>query len=93
MMTSDYFTFAQSALVYSVDELEKADLENFLRLVRSKKNQNWSPEMIETHLVANVAHRIKKQYPNLKKEERLGIAEEMITAMIERIIKEEIDLQ
>ena len=92
-MTSDYFMLAQSALVYSVDEIEKADLENFLRLIRSKKNQNWSHEMIETHLVANVADRIKRQYPKLKKEERLGIAEEMIQAMVERILSEKIDVQ
>jgi len=92
-MTSDYFMLAQSALVYSVDELEKADLENFLRFIRSKKNQKWSPDMIETHLVANVADRIRRQYPKLKKDERLGIAEEMIQAMIERILAEEIDIQ
>jgi hypothetical protein len=92
-MTSDYFMLAQSALVYSVDELAKADLENFLRFIRSKKNQKWSPDMIETHLVANVADRIRRQYPKLRKDERLGIAEEMIQAMIERILAEEIDVQ
>ena len=92
-MTSDYFMLAQSALVYSVDELAKADLENFLRFIRSKKNQKWSPDMIETHLVANVADRIRRQYPKLRKDERLGIAEEMIQAMIERILAEEIDFQ
>jgi hypothetical protein len=84
---------AQSALVYSVDELAKADLENFLRFIRSKKNQKWSPDMIETHLIANVADRIRRQYPKLRKDERLGIAEEMIQAMIERILAEEIDVQ
>jgi len=92
-MTSDYFMIAQSALVYSVDELAKADLENFLRFIRSKKNQKWSPDMIETHLIANVADRIRRQYPKLRKDERLGIAEEMIQAMIERILAEEIDVQ
>ena len=92
-MTSDYFMLAQSALVYSVDELARDDLENFLRLIRSKKNLNWSHEMIETHLVANVSARIKRQYPRLRKEERIGIAEEMIQAIIERIIQEEIDMQ
>jgi hypothetical protein len=92
-MTSDYFMLAQSALVYSVDELAKADLENFLRFIRSKKNQKWSPDMIETHLVANVADRIRRQYPKLRKDERLGIAEEMIQAMIERILAEQIDVQ
>ena len=92
-MTSDYFMLAQSALVYSVDELARDDLENFLRLIRSKKNLNWSHEMIETHLIANVADRIRRQYPKLRKEERLGIAEEMIEAMIERILSEKIDLQ
>jgi hypothetical protein len=89
-MTSDYFMLAQSALVYSVDELDKADLEKFMNLIRLKKELKWSHEMIETHLIANVSDRIKRQYPKLKKEERIGIAEEMIQAIIERIINEDV---
>jgi hypothetical protein len=90
VMTSDYFMLAQSALVYSVDELDKADLEKFMNLIRLKKELKWSHEMIETHLIANVSDRIKRQYPKLKKEERIGIAEEMIQAIIERIINEDV---
>lgn len=89
----EYFIIAQSALVYSIHELHKKDVENFLRLIRSKKNANWTAEMIETHLVANVAARIKRQYPKLTKQQRIIIAQEMIETMLERILNEEIDLQ
>jgi hypothetical protein len=90
-MTSDYFKLTQSALVYSVDELARVELENFLQFIRTKKELNWTHEMIETHLIANVAERIKGQYPKLKKEERIVIAEEMIQAIIERILAEDVD--
>ena len=90
---NDYFVLAQSSLVYSVDELDKADVENFLRFIRAKKNAGWTPAMIETHLVANMSAKIKRQYYRLRSPERIAIAEEMIQAIIERILREKIDVQ
>jgi len=93
MTESDYFQLAQTSLIYSIDELDHRDVAAFLQLIRSKKESGWTPEMIETHLVANIAYRIKRVYPKLKKLECHAIAEEMIQAMLERILAEEIDTQ
>lgn len=91
--SNDYFILAQSSLVYSVEELDKLDVEAFLRLIRAKKNAGWSADMIQTHLTANISARIRNQYPRLRKYQRDVIAEEMIEAMLERIIREGIDVQ
>lgn len=90
---TDYFVLAQSSLVYSVDELDRSDVENFLRFIRAKKNAGWTPAMIETHLVANMSVKIKNQYSRLRTPERIAIAEEMIQAIIERILRDKIDVQ
>lgn len=84
-MTND-FILAQSELVYSTEQLDIESLLKFVELLKDKKESGWSPEMIETHLVANISHRIKAQYPKLRKFERIGIAEEMIQAILQRII-------
>lgn len=91
--SEEYFKLAQTSLIYSIDELNKHDVENFLRLIRTKRNSGWTPEMIEVHLIANISDRIKRQYPKLRKHERQGIAEEMVQAMLERILREGIDVQ
>lgn len=91
MTESDYFTIAQTSLIYSIDELDHRDVASFLQLIRSKRDSGWTPEMIETHLIANIAERIKRIHPRLKKYQREGIAEEMIQAMLERILAENID--
>lgn len=84
-MTDD-FILAQSELIYSTEQLELDALLKFADLLKEKKEAGWSPEMIETHLVANISHRIKAQYPKLRKFERIGIAEEMIQTILQRII-------
>lgn len=90
MTESDYFVLAQSALVYSIDELDHQDVASFFTLIRSKKDSGWSAEMIETHLIANISARVKKLYPKLRKYQCTVIAEEMIQAMLERILDEKI---
>lgn len=84
---SDYFVLAQSELIYSTEELELDSLLKFVQLLKEKKKLGWSPEMIETHLVASVSHRIKDQYPRLSKFERVEIAEQMIQTILQRIIE------
>lgn len=90
MMTdADYFTLSQSALVYSIDELDHQDVDAFLQFIRAKKESGWTPEMIETHLIANISARVKRLYPKLRKYQCDIIAEEMIQAMLERILNEQ----
>lgn len=90
MTESDYFTLSQSALVYSIDELDHQDVAAFLQFIRAKKESGWTPEMIETHLIANISPRVKLLYPKLRKYQCECIAEEMIQAMLERILNEDI---
>lgn len=91
MTDTDYFQLAQTSLIYSIDELDHQYLAAFLQLIRSKKDSGWTPEMIEVHLIANMAERIKRIYPRLKKYQCVGIAEEMIQATLERILAENVD--
>ena len=91
--SNDYFFFAQNRLVFAVDELLVEDVAKFYGLICDKKNQGWTPEMIEIHLMSNIVHKIKTQYPKLRRRECEVIAEEMIEAMLERIIKENIKPQ
>lgn len=90
---NDYFFFAQNQLVYAVDELPKAEVSKFYALICDKRSQGWSPEMIEIHLMTNISHKIKQQYPKLRRRECEVISEEMIQAMLERIIRENIKPQ
>lgn len=89
---TDYFLIAQASLVYSTEQLDDESLIKFVELVKDKKDNGWSAEMIETHLVANISAKIKLQYPKLRKFERVGIAEEMIQAILEQILKRNIPL-
>ena len=92
IVMTEHFIMAQANLVYSTEQLDDDSLMKFVALVKSKKENGWSAEMIETHLVANMSARIKQQYPRLRKFERIGIAEEMLQAILEKIIERQIPL-
>ena len=89
---SDYYRLAETRLVYSTEDLDIESLKKFVELVKDKKLSGWSNEMIEIHLITNIAERIKKEYPKLKKEERLMIAEEMIKAILEKILQKNLTI-
>jgi hypothetical protein len=84
-MMTDYYVLSRSSLIYSIDNLDDDALIKFIDFIKDKRDSGWTNEMIEVHLVTNIAAEIKKQYTKLTKQQRISIAEEMIYNMLQSI--------
>lgn len=86
MMNSD-FSLAFSELIDSTENLPAEAIEKFSQLITGKLRSGWNNKMIEIHVIANIADRIKTFYPKLSKHQRLIIADEMMATMLQNVIK------